>query len=206
MANFTCVICGNVFGSHFDLDAHIQTAVRLTFLIDRFSITPAQPSHLETLDGYLDLFFEFCDPKTPQKTVEEDLPYKLMITRRKLFNETHEAYKADFYLHMAQNCVEVVLLLIGRDKKTSTSMYFDNSKLNTILHRQHGIMRNTKTHHDTLSSYVIDRLTQDKRTKSLVFQLTSKDPKDLSPFLQKPPAGVISAGDALKDLLTTPPK
>lgn len=158
-----------------------------------------QPLHLETVDGYLNLFFEFCDPKLTPKAIENDLPYKFMITRRKLFNETHEAYKADFYLHMAHNCVEVVLLLIGRDKKTMFSMFFDNSKLNTILHRQHGIMRNTKTHHETLSLYVMDRLTQDKRSKNLVFQLTSKDPKDLSPFLSKPPTGVVPACESLKE-------
>jgi hypothetical protein len=159
---------------------------------------------MESIEIYLKSLFEFTENTSPVKVRSEDSTeesFKFMISRRKLFNETREAYKADFYLHMSQNCVEVVLQLIGKDKRVSVSVYFDNSKLNAILHRHHGIMRNTKNHHDALSSYVIDRLQQDKKTGSIWFLPANKDPKDINALMREKPAGVISAGAPTKSVL-----
>ena len=122
-----------------------------------------------------------------------------MVTRRKLFTDSHEAYKADFYMHMSLNCVEVVMTIVGREKRVTLPgggvvlLYFDNSKLNAILHRMHGIMRNSKVHHEALSSFIIDRLHQDKKTLCISFVPMAKDAKDTSPLFAHPPPLLISA-------------
>lgn len=177
-STYNCAICGAIFTSQPDLYAHINTA----------------NTHIDSIETNLRKYFEFCDPYFPNK-FDEDLPYKFLITRRKLFNETREAYKADFYLHMSMNILEVALILIGKEKKLTCSLYFDNSKLNGILHRLHGIMRNSKAHQEALSSYVIDRLNQDKKTGIILFIPSEKDSKDVgNVVIREVPVDLVSAG------------
>lgn len=177
--SFSCLLCGNIFSSNADLAAHLETVAE----------------HRNTVETFQTQLFEFCDSSAPVAKAEdtENLPFKFMVTRRRLFNESHEAYKVDFYLHMAQNCVEAALQLIGKDKRPPIVFYFDNSKLNGILHRIHGPMRNSKIHHDTLSSFVIDRLQQDKKYGHISFVVAPKDPKDVSSVLIQKPASMMSA-------------
>lgn len=173
-----CILCGAVFPSHNDLCSHVTTA----------------NAHIDTVEASIRKHFDFCDPYVPNKS-DEDLPYKFLITRRKLFNESREAYKADFYLHMSMNILEVALLLIGKEKKFTCSLYFDNSKLNGILHKLYGIMRNSKAHQEALSSYVIDRLGQDRKSGMIQFVPNAKDSKDVgSVVLKDIPIDLVSAG------------
>lgn len=152
--------------------------------------------HASILEGYLCCVFDFYTDKSSTDGDEEDdvLPtYSLLMTHSKLFWRTQETIIIDFYVHPTLNCLELVIE--NSKDETRCTLNFDYHLLCANVHRQFGQMKTVRAFNESLASFIIERLVQDKLHHVIKYKPAFMDRSDIAPLLDAPPASITRALD-----------